>query len=1112
MAPPPSLKQLYSFLTGANTSASATSSTNASASATSSTNASPTQPNPRPHKRGRSGAAGDGGAAGSGDGSAAGSTASEPLIVIDSSDDDDSDNDNSIVSEQDHAKQQKSNDKRSAGADDDTNTDLVDRKPKKRATLLAVSNAAMKMTPTTTTSTNVATAAPTCSDTDNTDTSRKQRLPDTARSKSMIQKKPPVSKQKVHKCVAYAYSPRSAASNSNSDTISSSSVQSNTQSSTPAGKQKSHTHPQRLSTASTATTALNTTWDGDEDNEGEDEPDETEHDTNNKNMSDDNDDDNYSDDAIFVWSGGRKDKCPPVVPQQPVTTQQRQQELFGTSTSSLEGGTCKDEHVDALQPLSQPQPVRSNSSSSSSPEKNRKDPPQSSTPPSEMEKQRPLTSWRRSTSTSTSTSVTTTSHKKKDAPVAAALATAANTHSATATTQEQKQECDTSAAAATTATTTATKSEAAATRLIRSCWKCAVDLAVESGEFCLYATHAHAVLNVPVCSVCADQVAAVDMNMNTNMNANIDSKNDDVNDDMDMDRSETCAGCAASTNDEDEDTLVLFCCDRELLVDNDNGDNDKNVCGRVFCKNCVVQAHGGGAIGRAHAQTLQDDLTGTWFCLACEPPAALQTLQLALEQGECMHHNDATTIGVTSPRSVDTILSELCLVETAKRECEEMSTTERDEERRLEFVKELSESLSGADLEEAVQDELTEWNEMCYKHDLRLGDTIASLQDELETVHNVDLAACYEKLGLQHRQSQSGTDDRPDWARSADRELDQRRSAPAPDPSHPSVYQASVPTQVEDLDAVDKKDDGDSVGDNGGQWRQLNWKISKDQIDEALEYEAAEFGLDGPPVVNEAQDARETLAEERESSTSSGNGRVRRDKYQMVRRIPSESKRCPTEKALSVARLARQEPGLTESPNIRPEEQRAHRNSRNLETQSPSSALKESTPSERSSVASAFSSGGSESDMFARSSLVLCSPSLKDVEKLIVRTVTVAKPFVKILKPHQIEGIKFIWENSFSDFAYCKYGDPTKVGGCILAHNMGLGAYLVPGNEEVSFPYKQRLILTVCVLSLSPHNRQITHLYCAFTRRAKHTFYGLREISTPASEVRYSCRSCQYRR
>jgi hypothetical protein len=517
-----------------------------------------------------------------------------------------------------------------------------------------------------------------------------------------------------------------------------------------------------------------------------------------------------------------------------------------------------------------------------------------------------------------------------------------------------------------------------------------VDLAVPNGEFCLYATHAHPVLNVPVCSVCADQVAAVES-------------------------LETCAGCA----DDDDDTLVLFCCDK-----------DDAVCGRVFCENCVAQAYGGGAAGRSRAQALQDDSEGTWLCLECEPPVPLQQLQLALENNDIAGADTGKT-SVPAPRNLDKILAELYLAETAKRECEDMSTNEKDEEKRLEFIVELSESLSGADLDEAVQDELTEWKEVCYKHDLRLGDTIASLQDELETIHDVDLAACYEKLELKALRRQSDTaDDRPDWARSADRELDLRRSAPAPDPSHPSVYKASIPTQVEDLATVEKEDGDDSLGE---QWRHCNWKLSKEQIDEALEFEATEFGLDGPPVVSEAQDASETLAEEREVSTTSGNGRVRRD-YQMVRQSRGKGEELP------MARRGYQEPGLIESPKNRPKDDR-DRGSCNSSfvTQPPSSALKESTPSDKISVASEYPSGGSGGDMFARSSLFLCSTSLQGAEKPTVRIVTVAKPFVKILKPHQIEGIKFIWENAFSDFAHCKSGDPTKVGGCILAHNMGLG-------------------------------------------------------------------------
>jgi hypothetical protein len=137
------------------------------------------------------------------------------------------------------------------------------------------------------------------------------------------------------------------------------------------------------------------------------------------------------------------------------------------------------------------------------------------------------------------------------------------------------------------------------------------------------------------------------------------------------------------------------------------------------------------------------------------------------------------------------------------------------------------------------------------------------------------------------------------------------------------------------LDAEEEKDGGDASGDSSGQWRQQNWKISKDQIAEALEYEAAEFGLDGPPVVNEAQDASETLAEEREASSASGNGRVRRDKYQMVRRIP-----------LSKRRATEREPGCQNSENS---------TNGTSSIEAPSSALKESSAPE-SSVASEYSS------------------------------------------------------------------------------------------------------------------------------------------------------------
>jgi SNF2 family DNA or RNA helicase len=48
----------------------------------------------------------------------------------------------------------------------------------------------------------------------------------------------------------------------------------------------------------------------------------------------------------------------------------------------------------------------------------------------------------------------------------------------------------------------------------------------------------------------------------------------------------------------------------------------------------------------------------------------------------------------------------------------------------------------------------------------------------------------------------------------------------------------------------------------------------------------------------------------------------------------------------------------------------------------------------------------------------------------------VATPLAKVLKPHQVEGVHFMWQNSFSDFAKYFKGNAEQIGGCILAHNM----------------------------------------------------------------------------
>jgi len=82
---------------------------------------------------------------------------------------------------------------------------------------------------------------------------------------------------------------------------------------------------------------------------------------------------------------------------------------------------------------------------------------------------------------------------------------------------------------------------------------------------------------------------------------------------------------------------------------------------------------------------------------------------------------------------------------------------------------------------------------------------------------------------------------------------------------------------------------------------------------------------------------------------------------------------------------------------------------------------------------------------FTNSDLVLASPDFTKslTEGKAVKTIAVSTHISKHLKPHQKEGVKFLWNNACSDLAVRT--DPTEkldeerdVGGCILAHSMGL--------------------------------------------------------------------------
>ena len=88
---------------------------------------------------------------------------------------------------------------------------------------------------------------------------------------------------------------------------------------------------------------------------------------------------------------------------------------------------------------------------------------------------------------------------------------------------------------------------------------------------------------------------------------------------------------------------------------------------------------------------------------------------------------------------------------------------------------------------------------------------------------------------------------------------------------------------------------------------------------------------------------------------------------------------------------------------------------------------------------------GNAGSTFEDSDCVL-TPQSPDAPSAI--NIAVAAPLATLLKPHQIDGIKFMWNNTFGD-VQSQIGEipPSKdtnttARGCILAHNMGLGKTL----------------------------------------------------------------------
>lgn len=239
------------------------------------------------------------------------------------------------------------------------------------------------------------------------------------------------------------------------------------------------------------------------------------------------------------------------------------------------------------------------------------------------------------------------------------------------------------------------------------------------------------------------------------------------------------------------------------------------------------------------------------------------------------------------------------------------------------------------------------------------------------------------------------------------------------DPSDPFIYKKDIPEDVEDLGSSDsivtppmKK----------SQWRHNKRRATEEDLQEALHHEEEmmqQRNIAVSRIVNDNEDIEETKEEEELASgrAADGTSRIRRDVYQVV--MSQREQRSRPTKRRRVSPPSSTRPGIRATRNDQMD--RNEINSDDDGHQQPAST---------------------GDGVFGNSSVVLSRASEDSTRS--IRTIAIAAPLAGLLKSHQVDGIRFMWRNCFSDLSFvdATENDSESVGGCILAHNMGLGKSL----------------------------------------------------------------------
>jgi hypothetical protein len=507
------------------------------------------------------------------------------------------------------------------------------------------------------------------------------------------------------------------------------------------------------------------------------------------------------------------------------------------------------------------------------------------------------------------------------------------------------------------------------------CFSCQVPLCntkQRNLEASCYALHAHPVLKIPVCSVCSDEIAAMELTRSLPIDDQV------------------CGICASSDRDQ------LFLCD--------------GFCSRLqICDQCVQNANPPGYLEELEASDQE------WYCPCCKPTSTIQALQAYVEVIQQQQ----------PPQNVDidTLLEDLEVVEVKKLECEQALDGQGDlqDEIRQELLADKNMDNDEADLQ--AQEELDSWKDQQEKHHSRLVDMITTLQEELER-QGYNLKQYYATDAIENKPTEE-----PDWKQTADtdiatREREERKKGPPPPQPPPEEDEDDLLLDdVEDLGSLSDGLERDTA--EHSQWRSSQYRAQPWQIERALQAEENLLSQQDRPVpakILESHDTKATAEEDRLSA------RVRRDSLVVIRQCQQRRQEATARKRTLATKRSIEQTTRRNSISSK-------KGSASSEFRSSSKSSEEETYAEEMLPIVAVGAMG----MFENSSCILTTDPHQ-------RSIRVAERLAKLLKPHQKEGVQFMFQNTFHDLAFPedKLTEEVKegIGGCILAHNMGLGECL----------------------------------------------------------------------